>query len=190
MTLRDAADTIRDTVSAQQVAALYGYKPNRGGYIGCPFHGEKTPSLKLHRSGWYCYGCGKGGSVIDFVMQHDGCTFADAVRAIDRHLHLGLIHDKPVFLAADVNAQKRRANLEKVKAQQQEAILEALAAAEGLGRSWWDIYRSAYATPPQRRTAAQWWAMPNALEWCMYCDDVQRELRKQMEEVRAWKISP
>lgn len=190
MTLREAADTIRDTVSAQQVAELYGYRPNRGGYIGCPFHGEKTPSLKLHKSGWYCYGCGRGGSVIDFVMYHESCSFFDAVRALDKHLHLGLIAERAVSLTADVNADKRRGNLGRLKEQFEAFILASMEAAEGLVLRWWGIYRDACATPPQDRTAAQWWAVDNAREWCMYCDDVQNELRKQMEEVKAWRVRP
>lgn len=50
----------------------YGYTPNRGGYIPCPFHGEKTASLKIYKpgKGWACFGCHAGGSPIDFVMMY------------------------------------------------------------------------------------------------------------------------
>lgn len=190
MTIREAADIIREDVATAQVAALYGYKPNRGGYICCPFHGEKTASLKLHKSGWYCYGCVVGGSVIDFVMRHDGCSFHEAVKAIDRHLHLGLTDQQNVSLTASVDYRKRIAELEKVKAQFYVIINRLIRCVEARLHQWWCIYRDACSTPPQERTGAQWDDVRIAREWCMYYEDQLDELRKHTEEVRAWRISP
>lgn len=62
-------------------AERYGLYIARGGYISCPFHAEKTPSLKLYDTpgrGFYCFGCGAGGSVIDFAMQLFGLDFRAA----------------------------------------------------------------------------------------------------------------
>lgn len=190
MTIREAADIIRADVVPHQVAALYGYKPNRGGYICCPFHGEKTASLKLHKSGWYCYGCGVGGSVIDFVMRHDGCSFTAAVKAIDETLHLGLLDVKDVSLTAAMVRNKRQADFDNVKNQFKRAINAAIFAAEGRLRRHWDIYRDACSTPARERTGAQWDAIHNEREWCLYYEDVIAELRKQYEEVIAWRMSP
>lgn len=190
MTIREAADIIRADVAPHQVAALYGYKPNRGGYICCPFHGEKTASLKLHKSGWYCYGCGVGGSVIDFVMRHDGCSFTAAVKAIDKTLRLGLLDVKDVSLTAAMVRNKRQADLDNVKTQFKKTINAAIFAAEGLLRRHWDIYRDACSTPARDRTGAQWDAMHNEREWCLYYEDVIAELRKQYEGVIAWRMSP
>jgi DNA primase len=57
-------------------------------YLGlCPFHGEKTPSFNVSRDKgtFYCFGCKKGGDVIDFVMEHERVGFAEAVeRLADR----------------------------------------------------------------------------------------------------------
>ena len=96
MLIPEAAQYIREKVTARTVAALYGYKPNEKGFMVCPFHaGDRHPSLKLYDSeqkkGWYCFGCHSGGSCIDFVMRHESCNFATALRAIDRHLHLNLL---------------------------------------------------------------------------------------------------
>jgi hypothetical protein len=87
-----AAQVIRDQVKMDDILALYGYRP-RHGFLCCPFHGEKAPSLKIYpdTGGWHCFGCGRGGSVIDFVMEHENCNFQTAVRAIDSALHLGLM---------------------------------------------------------------------------------------------------
>src|SRR5208282_285743 len=52
----------------------------------CPFHGENTPSfaIKVEEGAekFYCQGCGKGGSVIDFVVLMDKCTLKDAINKL------------------------------------------------------------------------------------------------------------
>ena len=91
MDIKNAAQTIRDTVSMQQIMDLYGYSA-RHGFMVCPFHGDTDASLKVYKGtgGWHCFGCGRGDSVIDFVMEHEGCNFKTAVLAIDNALRLGL----------------------------------------------------------------------------------------------------
>ena len=190
MTIREAAQTIRDSISAQEIAARYGYQPNRGGYIPCPFHAEKTASLKLHKSGWYCYGCGKGGSVIDFVMLHESYTFAQAVKAIDESMQLGLLDVKSVSLTESMRRDKRQADFDKVKEQFKRAINAAIRVAEGRLMRHWRIYQDACSTPARERTGAQWDAIHNEREWCLYYEDIIAELRKQYEEVFAWRMSP
>src|SRR5947209_2271806 len=50
----------------------------------CPFHGEKTPSFSVSPSKdiYYCFGCGKGGSVFNFVMEIEGVPFPEAVKTV------------------------------------------------------------------------------------------------------------
>ena len=88
---KSAAQVIRDTVDMQQILDLYGYRTRRG-FMVCPFHGDTDASLKVYKGngGWHCYGCDRGGSVIDFVMEHEGCDFRTAVRAVDHALKLNL----------------------------------------------------------------------------------------------------
>lgn len=91
MNMIEAANAVRSRVSGEHIAFYYGFHPNRAGFIRCPFHGEKTPSLKVYKtSGWHCFGCGAGGSAIDFVMKMEGLSFGDAVRKIDKEMDLGL----------------------------------------------------------------------------------------------------
>ena len=47
----------------------------------CPFHAEKTPSFSVDpdRGLFYCFGCQKGGSIIDFLMESEKVTFLEAV---------------------------------------------------------------------------------------------------------------
>jgi CRISPR/Cas system-associated exonuclease Cas4 (RecB family) len=49
----------------------------------CPFHGEKTPSFMVDsKNKFHCFSCGKHGDVIDFLMELEGVSFADAVRRL------------------------------------------------------------------------------------------------------------
>jgi len=47
----------------------------------CPFHHEKTPSFSVSpdKQLYYCFGCGKGGGAFQFLMEHDGYAFPEAV---------------------------------------------------------------------------------------------------------------
>ena len=109
MNVKMAAQVIRDQVPMDQVLDLYGYKTKHG-FMCCPFHGEKEPSLKVYKNtrGWHCFGCERGGSVIDFVMAHENCDFRTAVRAIDGALHLGLMdpHENPEDARREQRLQK------------------------------------------------------------------------------------
>jgi hypothetical protein len=76
----------------EQVARAYGFEPNRAGFIPCPFHQDKTGSLKIYPDtrGWHCFGCGIGGDVIDFVGKLLNLSFPDAMDRLNSDFGLGL----------------------------------------------------------------------------------------------------
>ena len=88
----DVFSEIKEALPMPSVAEHYGFKINRG-QILCPFHGEKTPSLKVYPGdrGWWCFGCNEGGSVIDFVARLFGLSGKDAAAQLDRDFGLGLM---------------------------------------------------------------------------------------------------
>lgn len=90
---KDHANKIRSVLSAEDVVSKYWDKPNRSGFVRCPFHqGDNTPSLKVYPDdgGWHCFGCGEGGDVIGFVMKYFEISFPEAVRRLDGDFNLGL----------------------------------------------------------------------------------------------------
>ncbi len=65
---------LRAIPASDYVLALTGRAPDRQGKVLCPFHQEKHASLQLYRDGsFYCFGCGRGGSIIDFAAALWGC---------------------------------------------------------------------------------------------------------------------
>ena len=91
-------DAVKARLTAEQVARHYGLRPDRAGFVRCPFHqGDRTASLKLYpgKKGWHCFGCHKGGSVIDLVMELFGISFSQAVVRLDADFHLGLTGERP-----------------------------------------------------------------------------------------------
>ena len=96
--LREAADivsVIGEVVTLRRVGR---------NWLGlCPFHGEKTPSFNVSRDKgtFYCFGCKKGGDVIDFVMEMERASFAEAVERLAERFSV----DLPV---ASPEARRRR----------------------------------------------------------------------------------
>ena len=80
-------DKILDEVDLTEVAEDYGITLKLKGHRAwacCPFHNENTASFCIDtvKNLWYCYGCNKGGNVINFVMEMDGLTFPLAVKKL------------------------------------------------------------------------------------------------------------
>lgn len=88
----DFANEIKSRISVKDVFIHYGFEPNRSGAICCPFHNEKTASLKIYDDGrgWFCFGCHKGGDAINFVREYFGLSFKDALVKINEDFSLGL----------------------------------------------------------------------------------------------------
>lgn len=110
----DTAGAIRDVLSMPQVVRFYGFEPNHAGFLCCPFHQEKTPSCKIYDRRFCCFGCGKKGSVIDFVMELFGLGFTDAVNRLDADFSLGLTNT-PVDREAVRERRRKRLRAEAAK---------------------------------------------------------------------------
>ena len=92
----DIVDLISSYIPLKRAGT--GYKAN------CPFHNEKTPSFNVspHKQFYHCFGCGKSGNAIGFVMDHEGLLFMDALKklASKAGVHLEQEPDDPKARAA------------------------------------------------------------------------------------------
>lgn len=76
-------EEIKDLYSMRDILERYGLpQPNRAGFICCPFHKEKTASMKIYKDSFYCFGCGAGGDIFSFVQEMDGISFKEAYAAL------------------------------------------------------------------------------------------------------------
>ncbi|MDG5799482.1 DNA primase [Marinilabiliaceae bacterium ANBcel2] len=60
-------------------------------YIGhCPFHNEKTPSFIVspNKGIFKCFGCGKGGNAVNFIMEHEQISFVEAIKTLGKKFHI------------------------------------------------------------------------------------------------------
>jgi len=66
----------------------------------CPFHAEKTPSFFVdpHRQFFHCFGCGAGGDVIKFVMQHRGLSFSEALEFLADRYNIRIETGRPIMV--------------------------------------------------------------------------------------------
>ena len=92
----DIVDLISSYIPLKRAGT--GYKAN------CPFHNEKTPSFNVsaQKQFYHCFGCGKSGNAIGFVMEHEGLLFMDALKklASKAGVHLEQEPDDPKARAA------------------------------------------------------------------------------------------
>ena len=87
----DVVDAIKSRITAREVFEYYGIPVNARGFALCPFHGEKTPSLRVYDGdrGFHCFGCGAGGDVIDFTRKYFGISFSEACIKLNSDFGLG-----------------------------------------------------------------------------------------------------
>ena len=98
----------------------------------CPFHGEKTPSFSVapDKGIYYCFGCHKGGGVINFEMEIEGLSYPDAVRALAQRVGMEVPDDEEY--QSRYRKQERLWALSKEAARFFVSQLYAPAGAEGL----------------------------------------------------------
>ena len=72
-------EAVKAAVTPHMAAERYGLPVRQGNMICCPFHNDRTPSMKLNEDYFFCFGCGATGDVIDFTARLFGVSLKDAV---------------------------------------------------------------------------------------------------------------
>lgn len=81
----------------KEAAERYGMDVKRGDMTCCPFHADRTPSMKLNEDYFYCFGCGATGDVIDLVARLFGLSGYDAAKKLATDF--SMTEQKPSILA-------------------------------------------------------------------------------------------
>ena len=78
------AQDVNEIVDIEEIARFLRLEPNSKGFVSCPRHVDKTPSLKLYQdtNTWHCFGCLHGNTVIDLYMFVTGKGFRDSFEEI------------------------------------------------------------------------------------------------------------
>lgn len=79
----NAAEKINSEVDIKTVISdLTGERPSQSDKVRCPFHDDTEPSLHIYdeTNTWYCFGCNRGHTVIDFVMEYNDLDFQEGLR--------------------------------------------------------------------------------------------------------------
>ena len=90
-------DTVKAAVTPRMAAERYGLPVRPGNMICCPFHNDRTPSMKLNEDYFYCFGCGAHGDVIDLAARLFGLSGYDAAKKLAADF--GITEQKPSILA-------------------------------------------------------------------------------------------
>ncbi len=94
---RETVDRILDTADIVDVVSDFvSLRRSGANFKGlCPFHDEKTPSFMVSpaKQICHCFGCGKGGSPVNFVMEHEQMSYVEALRYLAKKYNIE-IHEK------------------------------------------------------------------------------------------------
>jgi DNA primase len=89
---QEIIEQVREATDIVQIVSEYIRlkKKGRDMWACCPFHKEKTASFKVStdRQLFHCFGCGKGGNVFTFLMEHEAMSFIEAVRHLAQRANI------------------------------------------------------------------------------------------------------
>lgn len=110
---RETVDKIFETANILEVASDFVSLKKRGtNYIGCcPFHNEKTPSFYVSptKNIYKCFGCGKGGNSVNFVMEHEQMSYTEALKYLANKYHIEIKEKE--FTPEEQEAQNDRESM-------------------------------------------------------------------------------
>lgn len=107
---RETVQRILDTADIVEVVSDFVKLKKRGSnYIGlCPFHSERTPSFSVSKSRGICkcFSCGKGGSPVGFIMEHESMSYNEALRYLAQKYNIPIKEH-------EISEEERQADLER-----------------------------------------------------------------------------
>ncbi len=105
-------ETVNKILDAAQIVDVVGdfvsLKKRGANHIACcPFHNEKTPSFSVSAAKgiFKCFGCGKSGTAVGFVMEHENMSYSEALKYLAKKYHIEVVEKEET---AEEIAQKQR----------------------------------------------------------------------------------
>jgi len=130
---QETVNLILDTAQIVDVVSDFVTLKRRGGnFVACcPFHNEKTPSFNVSPSrGIYkCFGCGKSGSAVGFVMEYEHLSYVEALRYLAKKYHIEIREEEET--AEQIAARQRNESLLLVSEFAGKFFVDQLATPEG-----------------------------------------------------------
>lgn len=93
-------EQIKAAANIQEVISEYVILKNKGsGMEGlCPFHNEKTPSFKVTKTFYKCFGCGRSGDSVQFLMEHLNINYIEAVKKLSEKYNIEIEQDRKEYI--------------------------------------------------------------------------------------------
>ena len=100
-------DAVKQSVTTRQAEVMYGLKIRRNNMASCPFHNDRTPSMKVDKR-FHCFGCGADGDVIDFVSRLYGISGLEAAQKTASDF--GISYDSKSVKAKQKQAERKKSD--------------------------------------------------------------------------------
>lgn len=100
---------IKESLNMVEVANYYGFKINHSCFISCIFHNERTPSMRLYKNNFHCFGCCAHGDIIDFVGKVFSLDPYDAAQKLASDF--GILNDYN-YISSKATSKIKRVNTE------------------------------------------------------------------------------
>ena len=155
------SNEIKNMYSMQGIVEQYGFHPNRSGFISCPFHKEKTASMKIYKDSYYCFGCGASGDIFSFIMDMENQSFREVFLSLGGTYKEETFRDKISRYHA-VKEQEVRKKQRKVEEEKRR-----------LNNDLIDIYREWYRK--SEPFSDVWTDCYNALQYQLYMHEILNE---------------
>ena len=130
---QDTVNLILETARIEDVVGDFVTLKRRGASLVacCPFHNEKTPSFYVtpSKNMFKCFGCGKGGSSIGFLMEHEHLSYVEALRYLADKYHIEIKETEET--AEEIASRQHRESLMIVTRFAQEFFVSNLSKGEG-----------------------------------------------------------
>lgn len=104
----DPFEVVREQITAQEAARVYGLTLDRRGWALCPFHPDRHPSMSFKGNRFRCWSCGASGDAVDLVRGLFGGTYWEALQRINMDFGLGLALSGEITPQQRAEAQERK----------------------------------------------------------------------------------